>query len=84
VTSREEIELACRELVELVTDYLDGALAPEVTDAVEQHLRECDACAEYLRQIEATIAVTGHLPVTPLSDRVRDEILAAYRAIHRR
>lgn len=48
-------ELACRELVELVTDYLDGVLPSELQAEVRQHLDGCDGCTEYLRQIGLTI-----------------------------
>ena len=49
-------DLPCRELVELVTDYLEDALAPQRRRALEEHLRECDGCAIYVDQIRATIA----------------------------
>jgi hypothetical protein len=48
-------ELACQELVELVTDYLDGVLPPELKDSVQQHLDGCGGCSEYVRQIRLTI-----------------------------
>jgi MFS family permease len=48
-------ELACQELVELVTDYLDGVLPPELKDSVQQHLDGCGGCTEYVRQIRLTI-----------------------------
>jgi MFS family permease len=48
-------ELACQELVELVTDYLEGILPADVKDAFRQHLNDCDGCTEYLRQIGLTI-----------------------------
>jgi len=76
-----DLEVVCRELVELVTNYLDGALDPAVAAAVERHLADCDACTEYLAQIDATAAATGRLPTRPLSDRARAGILAAFREI---
>jgi MFS family permease len=48
-------ELACQELVELVTGYLDGVLPPELKDSVQQHLDGCGGCSEYVRQIRLTI-----------------------------
>jgi hypothetical protein len=48
-------ELACKELVELVTDYLDDVLPPDVRDDLRRHLDGCDGCVEYVRQIEFTI-----------------------------
>ena len=49
-------EILCREFVELVTDYWEGALPGERVDLVEQHLVMCDWCKTYLEQLEATIA----------------------------
>jgi hypothetical protein len=54
-------ELACRELVRLATDYLDGVLPPDWRRGVEGHLAECDGCTEYLRQIRAVIDAVEHL-----------------------
>jgi hypothetical protein len=48
-------ELACQELVELVTDYLDGVLPPELRSKLREHLNGCDGCTEYVRQIGVTI-----------------------------
>jgi anti-sigma factor RsiW len=82
VTAVPELEVVCRELVELVTSYLDGALDPEVAAALERHLAECDACTEYLAQVAATTAATGRLPAPGLSERATAEILAAFRDIN--
>jgi len=48
-------ELACQELVELVTDYLEGVLPPDLKDAVREHLSGCEGCSEYVHQIGLTI-----------------------------
>jgi predicted MFS family arabinose efflux permease len=48
-------EFACKELVELVTDYLDGVLPPDRRNEFETHLADCDGCVEYVRQIGATV-----------------------------
>jgi MFS family permease len=55
VSAPEQDEFACKELVELVTNYLDGALPPALKDKFQTHLTGCDGCAEYLRQIRLTI-----------------------------
>jgi anti-sigma factor RsiW len=52
-------ELSCRELVELVTDYLEGALAAEDRARFDAHVDECTGCARYLEQIRVTIAIAG-------------------------
>ncbi|RKQ84911.1 putative zinc finger protein [Solirubrobacter pauli] len=51
--------IRCRELVELVTAYLDGVLPAQERERVDLHLAGCDGCTAYLAQIRATIAVLG-------------------------
>jgi MFS family permease len=60
-------ELACRDLVELVTDYLDGVLPHERRDELQKHLAGCDGCIEYVRQIELTMRALreANLPLAP-------------------
>ena len=71
--------LPCQELVELVTDYLEGALAPDVVQRFERHLLDCPFCDEYLAQIRRTIALTGRLRVDDLDPVARDSLLHAFR-----
>ena len=52
-------DLSCQELVELVTDYLEGALAPEERARFDAHVAECPGCDRYLEQMRATIALAG-------------------------
>jgi MFS family permease len=54
-------DLACRELVGLVSDYLDGVLAPDWRARVDEHLRGCDGCTTYLQQIRSTVDLLAHL-----------------------
>jgi MFS family permease len=54
-------DLACRELVELVTDHLDGLLPAGWRDGIASHLADCDGCTEYVRQIRATVEALGGL-----------------------
>jgi anti-sigma factor RsiW len=48
-------DLACKELVDLVTDYLDGLLAPDWRTGFDAHLASCEGCADYVTQIRRTI-----------------------------
>ena len=57
--SRVDPDLACRELVELVTDYLEDALPAGERERFEAHLAECDACDAYVEQVRATIRLAG-------------------------
>ena len=52
-------DLACRELVELVTDYLEGALPATERERFEAHLAECEGCDAYVEQVRATIRLAG-------------------------
>ena len=74
VSAPEHEEFACKQLVELVTDYLDGALPPELKDKFQTHLTGCDGCVEYLRQIGLTIrALTqADLHLAPTAAREAD------------
>lgn len=72
-------ELECRELVELITEYLEGALPPDEVAAVEAHLAACSTCGRYLAQMRATIDALGSVPVETLSDEACDTLLAAFR-----
>jgi anti-sigma factor RsiW len=69
----------CRELVELVTGYLEGALPPVNRSAVGEHLRACDGCAAYVDQLRATIAVLGAEPPPALDPMFCARLLAAFR-----
>ncbi len=71
--------LACNELVELVTDYLEGALPPVERSRFEAHLAECEACGHYLNQMEVTIRTLGHLSEDTLEPQARDELLSVFK-----
>jgi anti-sigma factor RsiW len=51
-------ELTCQELVELVTDYFEGAMAPEERERFDEHVADCPGCEIYLEQMRATLALT--------------------------
>lgn len=78
-SGRTPRDIACVELVELLTDYLEGVLAPEEIAAIEAHLEVCSSCRVYLAQMRATIDALGSVPVDTLSIRARDSLLAAFR-----
>jgi anti-sigma factor RsiW len=72
-------ELSCREIVELVSEYLDDALAGDERDAFERHVAECEGCQNYLTQMRDTIRLTGELREESLSPALREDLLAAFR-----
>jgi anti-sigma factor RsiW len=71
--------MACREAVELVTDYLEGALSPAPRRRFEAHLAHCPDCPEYLAQIRSVIALTGSITPDDLTPRMREEFIRLYR-----
>jgi anti-sigma factor RsiW len=73
------MELSCRELVELVTDYLEGALEAGDRRRFEQHIAGCDGCTRYLAQLQQTIRITGMLTPEDLSSEAEDTLLRAFR-----
>jgi anti-sigma factor RsiW len=72
-------ELACQQVVEMVSDYLEGALSRSQRRRLEAHLAGCEHCSEYLRQIRATIRLTGRLRAEDLTPEMREEFTAIYR-----
>ena len=70
--------LSCQELVELVTDYLEGALAPADLRRFEEHIQGCGKCTIYLAQMRQTIRVTGTLTPDDLSPEAERELLAVF------
>jgi hypothetical protein len=72
-------DLTCRELVELVTDYLEDALTPEDRTRFELHLTYCDWCRTYLAQMREVLASAGRLEEESLPPEGRDALLSAFR-----
>ena len=77
-------ELTCQELVELVTDYLDGSMRPEDRLRFERHLVYCVWCSTYLDQMRETIRLTGTLREEDIVPEARDQLLATFRTWKRR
>ena len=72
-------ELSCQELVELVTDYLEGALPAELHQRFDEHIAHCAGCQTYLEQMRTTIRVTGKLARESLSPEAESGLLDAFR-----
>ena len=72
-------ELTCAELVELVGDYIEGALVLDDRVRFEEHLTICSGCVNYLDQMRTTIALSGRLRVDDLSPEVRADLVDAFR-----
>jgi len=76
---RRRNELVCQEMVELITDYLEGALSRSQQRRFDAHLAGCEHCAEYLEQMRATIRLTGRLRAEDLTPEMHEEFAALYR-----
>jgi anti-sigma factor RsiW len=76
-------ELSCQELVELVTDYLEGALPDELHERFDEHIAHCKGCQAYLAQIRATVRATGTLTPESLSPNAESTLLEAFRGWRR-
>jgi anti-sigma factor RsiW len=72
-------ELRCQELVELVTDYLEGALDPSRLAALDAHLAGCDGCGAYVEQMRQTVAALRGLgDGETLFPQTREAVFATY------
>ncbi|HEY6911974.1 MAG TPA: zf-HC2 domain-containing protein [Myxococcales bacterium] len=72
-------ELSCREIVELVTDYLEGRMPPAERARFDQHLVSCSGCRTYLEQIRQTIAAVGAAREEDLPPAAREDLLRLFR-----
>ena len=72
-------DLTCKEVVELVTDYLEGALPADMRTRFDQHLTGCDPCVVYLEQMRQTITTLGKLPEESVPQNALDTLLEHFR-----
>ncbi len=79
MSPRAATPLACQEMVELVTAYLEGALSADDTARFEAHLADCDGCTRYVEQMRQTIAALGRIPPESLSPQAEAALLEAFR-----
>lgn len=71
--------ITCQQLVELVTDYLEGSLNGRTRRGVERHLAACDGCERYVDQMRQTLALLGAVPAESLSEEAMSTLLDAFR-----
>jgi anti-sigma factor RsiW len=72
-------EMSCRELVRLITDYLEGKLSVRDRRRFDRHLRGCDGCTTYVEQMRETIRIAGTLSEEDIPPHAREELLAVFR-----
>jgi anti-sigma factor RsiW len=79
VLSLHRNDIVCQQAVELVTDYLEGALSRRERRRFEAHVRACPNCAAYLEQIKMTIALAGAVEADDLTPEAKRELSELYR-----
>jgi anti-sigma factor RsiW len=72
-------DMSCKELVEVITDYLEGTMATEDRKRFEAHLGLCPFCVDYVQQMRATVAALGTLTEGSIAPQRREEVLSAFR-----
>ena len=72
-------DLVCQQVVELVTDYLEGALSEADRQRFEGHLAGCPHCTEYLAQMRETIRLAGRVSAEDLTPDMRTDLTDLYR-----
>ena len=77
---RSRKPLVCRELVELVTDYLEGTLSRRDRARFDAHIAECPNCREYVAQFRETLRLTGTLREEDVSPEAEAALLEAFAA----
>ena len=70
--------LTCREITELVTEYLEGDLSLRDRLRFQMHLGMCQNCRRYVRQLKATASALGRLPPPPMSHALEVELLRRF------
>jgi len=73
-------DLTCKELVELVTDYLEDRLPVSERTRFELHVCSCTGCRVYLAQMRTVIRTAGRLAERDLPAPAKTELLQAFRA----
>lgn len=72
-------ELRCQELVELITDYIEGTMASSDRMCFEQHLARCEGCSNYLAEMRKTIEIAGTLREEWMRPSAKEHMLAVFR-----
>ena len=71
--------VTCQEVVELVTDYFEGALPVEKMEIFEQHLNFCEGCEWYVDQMQMTVTAVGRIREEDVPAETRERLLEAFR-----
>jgi hypothetical protein len=77
--SEQVEEMSCKEIVELVTEYLEGSLPVHEVRRFEAHLELCEGCVTYIEQMRTSIALSGRLSELPLEPHTRAALIETFR-----
>lgn len=72
-------EMVCVELVEVITDYLEGALPAQDRERFEAHLAACGPCRRYVEQFRCVVAAVGRIDAGALPESTREELARVFR-----
>jgi predicted anti-sigma-YlaC factor YlaD len=72
-------ELTCQQLAELVSDYIEGVVAPPLHEQIMAHLAGCSDCSSYVEQVRTTIVVTGEIASGEIAPPARAALLDLFR-----
>jgi anti-sigma factor RsiW len=73
-------ELSCREVVEILNDYLEGVMPPADRASLERHLAVCAGCADYLDQLRTTVRLVGRLTEDTVPAEATAPLIETFRA----
>ena len=71
--------LTCKEVVELVTDYLENVLLPGLRKQLEEHVADCPGCTNYIEQVRLTVSMLHQLAQEPVYPETKQELLEVFR-----
>lgn len=77
-------KMDCKDLVEVVTDYIEGTLEPDLVRTLDAHLPDCPACVEYIAQMRKTMELAGRITVDDVSPEAEQALLDVFRNVRRR
>ena len=72
-------EMTCQQVVKIINDYLEGALADADRERFETHLQGCEGCRRYLHQMRTTVRIAGTLTEESVDPAAKDELLRLFR-----
>jgi anti-sigma factor RsiW len=75
---RQSEPISCKELVEIVTDYIEGTMSAGDRRRFDEHIENCHWCRRYVEQMEITIRTVGRIEEDSIEPRMRAELLAAF------